>query len=553
MAGPRGGDHGAGDRCDDPAGGRQDAHALAHRAGGEDLVPDLGQRDRGAGDRGGDDGVTVPGGAVRGGGGGGRRRGGGRGAGHRGLGSVLLLAGAEEQGEQEGDGDRDAGADQLQGEVADGHVGGQADQGREDEGVVGAATGRGDRPADGPTGDAEVEGELEREVHTVDRRLGDAGEHPGQGGGAGDLTTLGAAGADEDGEGGGGLGEDGGDQRAAEQGVALGGEVVHHQRDEAPVQAEEDEHLPEAAHDGAAQPRGEVEDGVHAGGDPVGGVGGQRADGEQDERDHHQQDDQRGGEVADRVRQQPGEEALEVALQPHGDDDRDDRAGVARHHHRDAEEGHRVGRGGQRDDARVDQRAGERHRGHVVGPEPLRSGEGQEDRQEVEQRVGRGVQDGVRGGRRVQPVQVGGEGQEGLEQAGTGERPQDRLDDGADQLDEPVEDVAPGRVDRGGIITADPGEAGELLVDLRHVVADHDLVLAAGLHHGDDAGELLDRAGVGLRGVLQRQAQPGGAMGAGGDVRFAAHLVDDPVGQIGVVHGPHRESSLTLGGKQKKT
>ena len=267
------------------------------------------------------------------------------------------------------------------------------------------------------------------------------------------------------------------------------------------MQPEQHEDLPETAHDGPGQPGSEAEDRVDAGGQALRGEGGDRADRHEDERDHDEDAQQRGAEVAERRGDDPVEEALQVSLQPDRHDDRDHRAGVAHHHHRQAREGHRGPGGGQLHDRGVDQGAGDGHGGELVRLEPPGGGDRQEQRQEVEDRIsGRGQDDGGLG-LGVQPAELGGRAQERLEQTGSGQRPDDRLEDRGDQVDEPVEDVP-----AGGIVCG-----GRFVVG--HVVADHDLVLTPCLHHRDHPGQLLDGGFVRLGVVAQLQAQTGGAVG----------------------------------------
>ena len=75
-----------------------------------------------------------------------------------------------------------------------------------------------------------------------------------------------------------------------------------------------------------------------------------------------------------------------------------------------------------------------------------------------------------------------------------------------------------------------PGSVGD-------VVADDDLVLAAGLCHGHDTGSRLDGGGVGLRFVLQHEAQTCCAVHERTDVLFSADALEDAGRGLRVVHG----------------
>ncbi|MBZ3902262.1 hypothetical protein PV517_43795 [Streptomyces griseiscabiei] len=157
--------------------------------------------------------------------------------------------------------------------------------------------------------------------------------------------------------------------------------------------------------------------------------------------------------------------------------------------HEDLPEPDRVA-GVERDQRGVDQRAGDRHRGELVGPEPLRGGDGQEQRQAVEDRVGGRVQDDVGLRLGVEPLPLDGRAQERLEEAGGRQRPQDRGEDRRDQVNEPVERVAL-RFLALAHVAAPLDELVELRVHQGRVVADDALVLPAGPHHRDDARELV--------------------------------------------------------------
>ena len=190
----------------------------------------------------------------------------------------------------------------------------------------------------------------------------------------------------------------------------------------------------------------------------------------------------------------------------------------------------------QVDDARVDQGAGDCHGGDLVGLEVTGGGDRQNNGQEVEYCIIDRAQDREGRAVRTDPAQRLEQGDERLDQACSGQWPDDGVEDGGHEFDEPVHDAAA----RPVISTAHPtGQALELLVEDGHVVADDDLVLAARLDHGDDALELLDGLGRGLGLILEDEAHTGGAVRHRGDVGLASHLFHQARRQCRVVRFRH--------------
>ena len=519
--------------------GGNDTYALAHGPAGEHRIRHLLQRDHAAVHRRGDQHLDARRRSGRG------RCRGGRCLGRRGFGGRDRDGGvihAPEEGEQERHHDSDATANEEQRHVVGHEEGRDRDQRREHEGVAGRTRHAGEQATHDATDDAEVERVLAGQVDAVDGGLGDAREEARQRRGAGELLCGLVLGAQHDRQRGCGLSEHGGENRTENRLDAVVVELLQNDRHEAPVQAEHHEDLPEAAHDGARQPRSKGEhphDGVGEGG---GHEAGRRADGEQDQRHHDQHGEQRHREVANGRGQHPGEETLKVAQHPDPDDDRNHGAGVAHDHQRDAEEGERSFGLTQIDDARVDQRAGDGHRGELIDLEAVGCGDGQEQRQEVDQRIGGCVQHRVGGGGRIDPAELGEHGQERLEQARTGKRPQNGVEDGADHLDESIEDATLRRLflffDRCTTEMAhDPG------VHLGHLVADDHLVLAAGQNDGHDPLKCFDAVGVGLRLITQFQPQPRRAMLRTLNVSGATDFVHDSVGKLVKIDRHARSSS----------
>ena len=119
-----------------------------------------------------------------------------------------------------------------------------------------------------------------------------------------------------------------------------------------------------------------------------------------------------------------------MGLEPHGHDDRDERGRVGRHDHRNTEESHRATGVVERDDLGIHQCPGQGDGSHLIGLEVARRGDGQQNRQEVQGRVACGVKDRVGGGFLFQPPQRGCQGDEGLDQARSRERPHHGVDQG---------------------------------------------------------------------------------------------------------------------------
>ena len=83
---------------------------------------------------------------------------------------------------------------------------------------------------------------------------------------------------------------------------------------------------------------------------------------------------------------------------------------------------------------------------------------------------------------------------------------------------------------------AELGDLADLGEDLGHLVADDDLVLAAGLGRGDDAGRGLHGRLVDLGVVLDDETQPGRAVHERGDVLLAADALENRSSGLGVIH-----------------
>jgi hypothetical protein len=75
----------------------------------------------------------------------------------------------------------------------------------------------------------------------------------------------------------------------------------------------------------------------------------------------------------------------------------------------------------------------------------------------------------------------------------------------------------------------------DLVVDIGHMRADNDLILALGMHDLDDALELRDLLVVCLLFILEAEAQARDAVRIGCDVVLAAHQLNDIAGELSPV------------------
>jgi len=213
----------------------------------------------------------------------------------------------------------------LHDEASLAQVGRQRQQRGDDECRGGGAADRGNHAAHGATGQTEVERPSHREIDTVDDRLGHTGEEARSGARQSNLTAGLRLRPDGDRNGRRGLGEHGRRQRAGQQGVTEGAEVIDDHRNQTPVQTEDHQHLPQATDDRAGSPRGVDEEELNTGRNTAGDHRGDGSDNDECERHHHQHGDQRDGEVADHGGQSLGQYPLQMPLNPHREDDRDDR------------------------------------------------------------------------------------------------------------------------------------------------------------------------------------------------------------------------------------
>ena len=121
---------------------------------------------------------------------------------------------------------------------------------------------------------------------------------------------------------------------------------------------------------------------------------------------------------------------LDLALHPDDQQDGHDRTAVGHHGDRDeAEQQHRVA-GVQRGKAGVQQHTGQRGADVGVAGEVLGSGVCQNEGHEAEQRIAEGVEDGVGLGAVADDMGSHQQRQQSLDHTGTGQRGDDRLEDG---------------------------------------------------------------------------------------------------------------------------
>ena len=153
-----------------------------------------------------------------------------------------------------------------------------------------------DRPANRPGDTAEDKRTAQRQSQAIDSRLGDA-EQPGGEGGTGQHPLTRIAGGEENTEHGAHLGNHRRKNNRQHGVVTKYRHVVDHQRHQTPVQAENNAHLPHGAQYRARQPWGKRINELVAVGQQMAQPGGDRANHQEGERDHHRQADRRAEEV----------------------------------------------------------------------------------------------------------------------------------------------------------------------------------------------------------------------------------------------------------------
>ena len=232
---------------------------------------------------------------------------------------------------------------------------------------------------------------------------------------------------------------------------------------------------------------------------------------------------------------------LEPRGERHGADHGDDAAGVVaggRQHHGDAEQVADVdaGAGEKRG---IDHRKADQQAFHLGQLEALGRRIAEDRRQEVERGIREGVQDVVGAALAVQRAERREQRENTLEDTAGAEHAEERGEHAGDDADEGVEGFL--LLLRAFLVVHLRGEAFEVphrndgRIDVRDMVADDDLILAAGLHHSHDAvGRLQDvRVRLGL--VLEVEPEPGDAVGDRGDVVFPAYVLQDDAGKTVVL------------------
>ena len=112
-------------------------------------------------------------------------------------------------------------------------------------------------------------------------------------------------------------------------------------------------------------------------------------------------------------------------------------------------------------------------------------------------------------------------------------------DEGGNERGEDLTEDAHGALQRvlvgaggllGGLLgyALDAADGGELLVEVRHVVADDHLELASLRECALGAGQVLDGLDVSLARVHEHEAHARHAVGDGGDVPLSAYEVEEP-------------------------
>ncbi len=177
------------------------------------------------------------------------------------------------------------------------------------------------------------------------------------------------------------------------------------------------------------------------------------------------------------------------------------------------------------------------HRDPLVASELLAGRIGKRNRQELEEAIAHAVQNHVGGAGRIEPAEGAAHDSNRLEQTCGGECRKERREDAGDDVQEPADDVAL----LAFIVCLDLAarklgqDLHDLVVDIGDMRADHDLVLALGMHDLDDALKLGDLLVICLALILQTEAQARDAVRIGCDIVLAAHQLDDAGGKLSPV------------------
>ncbi len=170
------------------------------------------------------------------------------------------------------------------------------------------------------------------------------------------------------------------------------------------MESKDHEHLPQAAHDGSAEPWDNIKDPADSVREPGADEVRQRANDQEGQRNEDEDHQHGSDETAYRRVQLGVEESLSVALQPHDDDDGDHARDIADHRDGDAEE-RNVRHAVERDDRRIYQRPRDCQGGELTRSEVLRGCYRQRKREEVDKRVRQSVEDCVCRRRCIDPAE----------------------------------------------------------------------------------------------------------------------------------------------------
>ena len=422
-----------------------------------------------------------------------------------------------------------------------------ADEQREAQDANGAAcqcssvAGTCDAACDTACHNCDVEGLLVLQVDAVDGGLGD-GEDASDGSGHCSLLHVGVLSAQGNTHGRTGLCPVGGAGNGVDGVAAVHGQIDLTQRNDAPVQAKDDQDLPCSTQNNAGDNGAQV---VQSGVAVADGSLQSAEDGSEHQEGNRHGDDQlneRGDNVAGCGVDMLGAEVLDDTHEPDDEDDGDDGGAIALlgHAQLDAQEAQALFALDSGLQVGADQ--GQRHgrSNHRVALEALCGAVGHVDGQEVEHCIIDLVDHNVGAAAALQDAELGAQHQQGADHAGADQGGQDRGEDVGDQVDQGVDELA---LHLQVILLHDvlglTGNAGDLLHDVEHLshfVADDDLELAAFFHHVDDTLHLAHGVLIGLCVVAQLQAQAGGAVGKGCDVLLAADILNNALGYLFVIH-----------------
>ena len=290
------------------------------------------------------------------------------------------------------------------------------------------------------------------------------------------------------------------------------------------MHAEDDEHLPDAAHQNGGQCGNVVGKEVVGSSNGVCQHIGHRADDQNSQGNHNNGADKGHSQRLDDVGQMLVQPVLQPAEHQHQEQRRQHGGGVGGLAHGEGQELDDLtvcDAGSDGSSVRVDQRHAAPHGNEGVTLEVLGSSDGDHDRQEGEGRPADEAEHGIRTGGRKSGEEVGNDDQCALHQTGCGQNVHKGCEHGGHGGDDAAaEALLDFRRGSGAVVQIQ--QLGQCFVHVLGMGADDHLILAAAFHHLDDGGHLGDLFGHFVRGCFpQHQTQAGGTVGRAEDIVLA--------------------------------